>query len=116
MATEIYYICDLNAQEFYFFERYNDAKKKEGELTKKYGGKGLEFGDKILMVPPFAVQFKKLKNYYGTIWLQIKWTEKSCLYQIYGRFKDISKNEGYSIKKIVLTSYQEYQKRFEDNN
>jgi len=76
----------------------------------------LKIGDKIHIIPPFPVQFKKLKNYYGTIWLQVKWNEKSCTYQIHGRFKDVPKTEDYTIKKIVLTPYKEYNKRFEDHS
>jgi len=87
----IYYFCDPKTNEFFFYERYNDAKKKRDES-------GL------------ILQWKTLKKYYGTIYL----CTKDKAYSIHDHYGPAKNNlqYGYKIKKIVLSKFKE---QFEDS-
>ena len=118
MATMIYYIIDLEAKEFHFFEdgQHNEAKTKEKELMEKYGSIKSEIW-KDAEFAPYPIEYKTLKNYYGTVWLAYKWSDSGAVaYSIQGRWNDIKhrRDDGYTIKKFELTPYEEYQKQFEE--
>lgn len=101
----IYYIIDNLTRKFYFFENghYNEAKAKEKEL----GTIESDFKDKML-IPRCPLQYKTLKNYYGTVWVTYKFNENGCVYQIAGRLKDLGvKEESFTTKKFVLSPYKE---------
>ena len=114
--VQIYYLIDFKAKEFFFYEDHTAAKQKEKELMDKYGPlKNKIFPDTDF--PPCPVEWKTLKNYYGTVWLAIKWSDSGAAhYHIQGRWKDIKHNKenDYEIKKFVLTPYDEYMKEDEE--
>lgn len=122
---QIHYIIDLKAKEFHFFESYLKAKEKQEELTQKYGyRKGLKTGiseylDKLMeKLPHYEIHTKKMKNYYGTVWYAFNFTKLgACHYIIEGRWKDIKfyKEEGLTIKKRVLVSYDEFNKLYDES-
>jgi hypothetical protein len=123
-GTTIYYIAELPAHKFHFFEKHDDAKEKEAELVEKYGymkaqklGISEAMDNLMATIPKYQIQYKTLKNYYGTVWLASKWDKNNTVsYVIHGRWKDIKHRKddaGYEIKKFVLTPYDKYMKRFE---
>lgn len=115
MTELISYIVDHNKKEFFFFENNREGntavKEKEIELAERDGYEEL-YGTKI---PPYPKQLKKLKNYYGTVWLVYRWTETGAVhFSIHGRWKEakVAKSEGYKVQKFVLTPYEKFQERY----
>lgn len=102
----ILYIVDTKAQEFFFFENTREgntkAKEKETELAERYGYETI-YDTKV---PPFPKQLKTLKNYYGTVWLCIKWSKG--VYSIHSRWKDAKENiqYGYKVIKFELSPFE----------
>jgi len=114
----ISYIINHETKEFFFFEDFNKAKEKETEIAEKYGYAEIwKSGTKI---PKYPIQYHTLKKYYGTIYFLYKWYEKGINCYIEGRKTEIdhirkyNKCEGYTLKKIVLTPYNEFKKQFEE--
>lgn len=108
--VNISYIIDLKAKQFYFFEEghYKEAQEKQVEIIGNYNEDQWH---------SINIQHKRLKKYYGTVWLARKFTESgACHYYIEGSWKLVKgfKDKGYIIKKFVLTPYEEYNKRFEE--
>jgi hypothetical protein len=126
MTQQIFYIICHPERKFYFFDRHNDAERKQNELAEKYGylkpfktGISDHLDDLMSKIPKYQIQYKSLKTYYGTVWYAYKWNnDDTCSYVIQGRWKDIKHNKenGYTIKKVVLTPYKEYMKRYEEDD
>lgn len=102
MGRMIYYLIDLQNKEIFAFNNHDKAKTKEKEL----GLIESDFKDKML-IPRCSLEFKTLKNYYGTIWIKYRFNESgSCAFKIEGRMKDLGIIEGFKVKKIALEPYE----------
>ena len=101
MGHKIMYLIDPTTKEFFFFEEgpgYYAAKEKQKEF-----GTEIVLGSEVPLAP---IQYRKLRSYYGTIWL----ARHNNAYIIAGRYKDVknSLKNGYKITKYVVTPYEQY--------
>lgn len=113
---QVYYLIDLKAKQVHIYVNWNEAKKKENELTEKYGLRSIELPTGyIFEAEPVRIQYTELKHYYGTVWLAYKWEDGHLHYKIEGRWKEIMHwKDTMEIKKIVFKTYKEYMKQFRD--
>lgn len=108
----IYYIINIEEKVFYFFEDHDKAKAKEIEIAEKYGYTTI-MGHPF---PKYPIQIKTLKKYYGTIYLAFKWKDSETVaYSIHDHWKNAQYDKafGYTIRKVVLTPYEKFEKQFE---
>ena len=118
----IYYLVDFKTKEIFVYDNFVKAREKQEFFREKYGtiSVTLPNGNVIEDCDPISYKQKKLKHYYGTVFILYKFKENNVLVSyIEGRKKEIdqikkyNKLDDYTLKKIVITEYDEFKKRFE---
>ena len=122
IQQNIYYLVDFKTQEIFVYDNFVKAREKQEFFREKYGAISvtLSNGNIIEDCDPISYSQKKLKHYYGTVFILYKFKENNVLVSyIEGRKKEIdqickyNKLTDYTLKKIVITPYDEFKKRFE---